>query len=208
MRNLLLIMVAPVAFGACAANMDSDATEEGTEVAEQALGPESPYPSPGGPAPGGHDFGGPGHGWGGGYCNDPQYAPYCDNPQPNQRPHPDQRPHGRIPDQQRIDAENQYRARLNASYDARDSLEHLGATVLETQELKHGKGIQADAKACQYACNIVRATACSEVKLACSMGLAAVEIIPGAPVACVTLIAATCYGGSGFASGAATRRPE
>ena len=64
MRNLLLVIVAPFALAACAANLDPDASEgeaqeiggpeeigEAAEIGEagQALGPEAPCPSPGGP---------------------------------------------------------------------------------------------------------------------------------------------------------------
>jgi hypothetical protein len=214
MQNLLLVIVAPFALAACAANLDPDASEgeaqeiggpeeigEPGEIGEvgQALGPEAPYPAPGGPPPGGPDRGGPGHGWGGGMCNDPQYAPYCKAPRPNQSHHPQPdgepttRPGARSHEEQMEDA----RVRARAGNEARARIERIGATVLKTQELKIGKGAAAEAKACRYACNIVRTEACNDVKLACSMGIAAVEIIPGAPVACATLLFTTCVGGFG-----------
>jgi hypothetical protein len=53
------------------------ADDESTTEHAASLGYESPAPGPGTILPGGHDPGGPGYGWGGGWCADPQYAPYC-----------------------------------------------------------------------------------------------------------------------------------
>lgn len=175
MRNLLLDIATPFALAACAADMDSDAIEEKAEeigAADQALDTESPYPAPGGPPTGGHDVGGPGYGWpSGGCCNDPQYALACNPTRPNQsqQPRPSPRPRARSPEQLLEDAKN----RVRAANDARDRIERVGASVLKTQQLKFGKTTTAEEKACRYSCNIVRASMCNDIKLACSMGIVA-----------------------------------
>ena len=72
--------------------------KEATSETPACLGYETPWPGPGTILPGGHDPGGPGHGWGRGWADDPQYAPYCKarNPDPHkEQRHAKQYEHGR-----------------------------------------------------------------------------------------------------------------
>ncbi len=82
---------------------DLDSGEPTTE-ALQCLGYESPFPGPGVVLPGGHDPGGPGHGWGRGWADDPQYAsffaPHDPDPYKEQR-HAKQREYDRIGEENR-----------------------------------------------------------------------------------------------------------
>ncbi len=82
--------------------------DEGTQEDQQCLGYESPWPGPGTILPGGHDPGGPGYGWGHGWADDPQYAPYCKPRASN--PYKEHR-QANPPEYHRIGAENQRHGR-------------------------------------------------------------------------------------------------
>jgi hypothetical protein len=60
-----------------------------TNETRERWGYENPGPEPGPILPGGHDPGGPGGGWGHGWADDQQYAPYCTPHDPD--PHRAQR---------------------------------------------------------------------------------------------------------------------
>lgn len=81
--------------------------EASTTEALQRLGYESPSPGPGVPLPGGHDPGGPGHGWGRGWVDDPQYAPFFAPHDPD--PYKEQR-HAKQREYDRIGEENRRHA--------------------------------------------------------------------------------------------------
>ena len=78
--GLGLMALVPLSFAACGGDTEESSQgsdDEATTETEADLDSEDPWPGPGGLPPGGHDPGGPGYGWGGGWCDDPQYAPYC-----------------------------------------------------------------------------------------------------------------------------------
>ena len=79
------------------------ADKEATTEAPACLGYENPWPGPGTILPGGHDPGGPGHGWGRGFADDPNYAQYFKPRDPD--PYKAQRP-AKQREYARIRAEN------------------------------------------------------------------------------------------------------
>lgn len=104
---LFLLAVGPLGFAACAnevSDSDPPSDDEAIDEIEEELGSEDPYPGPGGLPPGGHDPGGPGYGWGHGWADDPQYAPYTSPRDPD--PYREQR-HAKQREEQRIHEENQ-----------------------------------------------------------------------------------------------------
>ena len=164
-----------------------EAPEELTVETSERLGTETPRPRPfPGESPR-HDPGGPGNGWGGGYCNDPQYASACNPPQ---RP---SAPGGMTREHQRIREENQRAARIGAAYDARDRIEQRGEVILRAFERARGKGVDTDRAACLYACRTTSRELCYEVKLAC-VGVSTLYWIPEIPITCTAAMLSVCAG--------------
>lgn len=166
---------------------EAETSEEPTVETSERLGTETPQPRPfPGESPG-HDMGGPGHGWGGGYCSDPQYASACNPPQ---RP---SAPGGMTREQRRTHEENQRRARIWAAYDARDRIERRGEVILQDFERKRGKGVETDRAACLYACRTTSRELCYEVRLAC-VGVSTLYWIPEVPISCAAALLSVCGG--------------
>lgn len=189
----VLVLAAPLTLAACVANMDSEVqTDEDENIGEveQAMVPESPYPSPGGPAPGGHDMGGPGGGWQGGMCNDPQYAPLC-------RPRdPDPGKAHRTAQQReydRIGAANEAQRRKGEAIDAKRRIAARGEVIQRAFEEKRGKGIETDRAACRYACTSTGRDMCLEVLRACQMATP-LYFVPEIPISCGVAVPAVCGG--------------
>jgi len=141
------------ALGESANTADKEATNE----APACLGYENPWPGPGTILPGGHDPGGPGHGWGRGFADDPNYAQYFKPRDPD--PYKAQR-HAKQREYARIRAENRrhggggqsdgvvHRSYPGGKQRAPDA-DRMPSSVHKPQ---HGEGPLNDKARCQDAC--------------------------------------------------------
>ncbi|MEO5730141.1 MAG: hypothetical protein ABI134_15945 [Byssovorax sp.] len=133
------------------------AGDEATNEAPESLGYETPWPGPGTILPGGHDPGGPGYGWGGGWCADPQYAPYCKPRAPD--PYKAQR-QAKQREYDRIGAENrqhsgggQSKGVVHRNYPGGKQVAPDAYRVPSSvHEPQHGDGPLNDKARCQDAC--------------------------------------------------------
>jgi hypothetical protein len=133
------------------------ADEEATNEAPESLGYEDPVPGPGTILPGGHDPGGPGNGWGGGWCADPQYAAYCGPRDPD--PYKAQR-QAKQREDERIHEENQRHGGTGQSPGVAHRSYPGGKQVapdaesapIRVQKPQHGEGPLNDKARCQDDC--------------------------------------------------------
>jgi hypothetical protein len=127
--------------------------DESTQEIHQNLGYENPLPGPGTLLPGGHDPGGPGYGWGRGWADDPQYAPYCRPRDPD--PYKEQR-HAKQREYDRIRAENRRHAGGRQNESDRVAHRRYPGGVLKAPDAphapQHGDGPLDDKARCLDEC--------------------------------------------------------
>jgi hypothetical protein len=126
--------------------------DEATQESHQCLGYETPGPGPGTILPGGHDPGGPGYGWGRGWADDPQYAPYCrprdPDPYKEQR-HAKQREYDRIREENRRHADG--RKKKNEP-NRSESRRYPGGVQQAPEAPRTSEGPLNDRGRCEAAC--------------------------------------------------------
>lgn len=133
------------------------ADHESTNETRERSGYENPGPGPGTILPGGYDPGGPGAGWGHGWADDPQYAPYCTPHDPD--PYKEQRA-AKQREYDRISAENrrhggggQSEGVAHRSYPGGKQVAPDADSVpTSVHKPQHGEGPLNDKARCQDAC--------------------------------------------------------
>ncbi len=139
---MLWIIVAALLSG-CALNAG-----ESPQEAHESLGYENPWPGPGTLLPGGHDPGGPGHGWGRGFADDPNYVQYFAPRDPD--PYKAQR-HAKQREYARIRAENRRHGGGGQSKGAAHR-RYPGGVLKAPDAPRTGEGPLSDRGRCEAAC--------------------------------------------------------